>query len=147
MMKKVLTTLVLAGTLTAAVFAQSPETLLGKTVTDPAVSSFTGTNRLDPATGLSYENGVQVFNDGQSVYAIYLFNSTSLNGQSVNAYKGALPFRLTFNETPATLKSKIGQAPTTTGDQLVWDLKDYRLGVSFTDDKKTQVSYISVEKK
>ena len=148
--KNLMTTLLFVGSVSFTALAQNTTdvtTLLGKPITDPSVSAFITAQKLDAVTGLSYENGVQLFNDGQTVYQIYLFNKTTLNGTAVNAYAGVLPFRLTFKETPATLKTKIGVIPVAKGDHLVWDLKDYRLEVAFTDEKKTDIAYVVLEKK
>lgn len=138
--------LVLMGAITAS--AQTDVTaLVGKPVADPQVKAFMDTHKLDANTGLSYENGVQLFHDGQTVYEISLFNSSILNGNAVQAYKGVLPYKLTFKDTPAILKTKLGTTPTEKGEHLVWDLKDQQVEVAFTDDKKTEIAYILLEKK
>lgn len=136
----------LAVSLTAS--AQTDVTaLVGKPVSDAQVTAFISANKLDANTGLSYENGVQVFHDGQTVYEISLFNTSTLNGNPVQAYKGVLPYKLTFKDAPDVLKTKLGNAPVEKGEHLVWDMKDHTVEVAFTDPKKTEIAYILLEKK
>lgn len=138
--------LALAGAVTAS--AQTDvATLLGKPANDAAVTAFADANKLDANTGLSYENGVQVFHDGQTVYEISLFNQTSLNGNPMKPYKGTLPHKMTFKDTPATLNAKLGGTPSSKGDRLAWDLKTYWVEVAYADEAKTEIAYILLEKK
>lgn len=144
--KQFLVALALAGAATAS--AQTDlATLVGKPVTDPLVADFVNANKLDANTGLSYENGVQVFHDGKIVYEISLFNQTSLNGNPMKPYKGVLPHKITFKDTPATLTGKLGTAPTQNGDRLLWNMKDHVVEVAYADENKTEIAYILLEKK
>ena len=145
--KHLMPVLALAVSLTAS--AQTDVvSLLGKPVSDAQVTAFVGANKLDANTGLSYANGVQVFHDGQTVYEISLFNATTLNGNPVQAYKGPLPYNITFKDTPEVLNTRFGMPPgEKKGEHLVWDMKDHQVEIAFTDDKKTEIAYILLEKK
>lgn len=136
----------LAGAVTAS--AQTDVTaLVGKPVTDASVAAFADANKLDANTGLSYENGVQVFHDGKTVYEISLFNQGSLNGNTMKAYTGTLPHKITFADTPTVLNGKLGVNYIMHGDRLAWDMKTYWVEVAYTDEAKTEIGYVLLEKK
>ena len=147
MIKHVITAAVCSAFVTLTAFSQSVTDLVGKPMTDASVAKFSTDNGLDPISGLGYSKGVQLFQDNGLVHSIYLFNAGAVNGNDMMAYQGALPFQLTFKDSPETLKKKIAGTPTSKGEHLVWDMKTYQLEVVFADEKKTSISYVSVEKK
>jgi len=149
MIRNIFTTAALTGAISWAAAAQTTDvtTLLGKPLTDSFVANFIAAHKLDPATGLSYDNGIQMFNDGQTVYEIYLFNKTTLNGTTMQSYKGELPAKLVFADNIGTLRVKLGQEKSTNGDHAVWDMGTYMMEIAFTSDTKNEIAYIVLQKK
>ncbi len=151
MMKKMFFTALASAALFmgTSAFAQgiSPESipgLLKKPMASAEVQSFVLPLSLDGLTGISYENGVQVFHDGTTLYEIYFFNNTNLNGQPVKAYREPLPFKLTFKETMETLKKKLGPTPSAKGEHWVWKLGNLAVEIAFADDKKTELAFVAL---
>lgn len=147
MIKQFLTTAALALTFSATTYSQTAVDLLGKSVTDADVSKFVSENSLDPVTGIGYGKGVQLFQDKGLVIAIYLFNKGVLNGMDMAAYTGPMPFNISFTDVPESLKRKIAGTPLEESSHIVWDMTNYQVDVAFSDEKKTAITYIALEKK
>lgn len=148
-MKKLFVFMALVAASMGTVMAQQALTdditaLVGKPVSEASVAAFVAKLNVDGQTGISYENGIQLFKDETTLYEIYLFNAIDLNGQAMKAYKGTLPFGISFKETTETLTKKIGSAPEAYGEHFVWNIKGQRLEVAFKDEKKTEISFISL---
>lgn len=148
-MKKLLVFMALVAASVSSVMAQQALTdditaLVGKSVSEAPVAAFVTKMNVDAQTGISYDNGIQLFKDKSILYEIYLFNAIDLNGQAMKAYKGALPFGISFKETTESLTKKIGVAPEAYGEHFVWNIKGQRLEVAFKDEKKTEISFISL---
>jgi hypothetical protein len=118
--------------------------LVGKPFNSPEVQRFVLPLALDATTGISYENGVQAFHDGNTLFALYFFNTGSLNGQAVKAYRQQLPYGLTFRETTETLKKKLGSSPAPKGDHWLWKLGTVEVEIAFSDTKKTEISFLAL---
>lgn len=118
--------------------------LIGKPLNSPEVQRFVSPLSLDATTGISFENGVQAFHDGTTLYAFYFFNNTNLNGQQMKAYRQPLPFGLSFRESMETLKKKLGSSPVAKGDHWVWKLGAVEVEIAFADAKKSEVSFVAL---
>lgn len=147
MLKKflVFTFVALSSVSFSRLFAQeSASNLVGKPLDAPEVQSFISPLALDAATGISFENGVQAFHDGTTLYALYFFNNTNLNGQQMKAYSQPLPYGLSFRESMETLKKKLGSSPVAKGDHWVWKLGAVEVEIAFADAKKSEVSFVAL---
>ncbi len=118
--------------------------IIGKPFTSPEVQSFVSPLALDGTTGISYENGVQAFHDGKTLYALYFFNNSNLNGQAVKAYRHPLPYGLSFRESMETLRKKLGSSPSEKGDHWVWKMGAVEVEIAFSDAKKTEISFVAL---
>jgi hypothetical protein len=116
---------------------------IGIPVSSPEIQTFYTDEGIDRATGLNYDKGIQLFNDGNVVTDIFLFNKSTLNGQNVNTYPGPIPFGITFNETLETLKKKLGASPTPKGEHWVWKVNKIEVEAAFQDEKKTRLLFIA----
>lgn len=142
-LKRVMMAFVLAGFAAVTASAQTGVAgLLGKPLTDPQVVEFRKAQNLD-ANGLSYESGVHLYDDGKNVMQVILFNKCLVNGKPMQAYKGTLPYGLSFTDTPETIQNKFMKLePVAKGPHLVWELKDVVVEVAYTDEKKTEISFL-----
>lgn len=116
---------------------------IGMPVSSSEIQAFYTNEGIEKATGLNYDKGIQLFNDGNTVTDIFLFNKSTLNGQNVNAYSGPIPFGISFTETPETLKKKLGASPTQKGEHWVWKVNKIEVEAAFQDEKKTGLMFIA----
>jgi len=120
--------------------------LLGKSVNDKQVSEFLKQINPDPESGISYENGVRVYTDGNRLFRLYLYFDGWLEGKKIQTFKWKFPSKIHENFHIFDAEREFGPASEKSSKKAIFLINDIQLEIVFKDDEMLHPSYVHLMK-
>ncbi|MCS6979794.1 MAG: hypothetical protein N2050_07460 [Flavobacteriales bacterium] len=120
--------------------------LMGKSVKDEKVAEFLKQINVDPESGISYENGVRVYIDGNRLVRLYLYFDGWLEGKKINTFKWKFPNLIHENYHIYDAERQFGQALEKDGRKALFVKDGIQVEIMYKDDEMLHPSYVHLMK-